>query len=114
MSYATLEQFYFRVKPTGTPTAEYDAAAQQALDAASEAITTYLGWDELETPPVPTSDQEALLAIVNLDVAQEFFRAPLFGAVSQGAELAPVIVARDSFERHRRKLAPLKTSWGIA
>lgn len=114
MSYATLEQFYFRVKPQGTPSTEYAEAAQQALDAASEAITTYLGWDELETPPTPTADQEALLAIVNLDVAQEYFRAPLFGALNQGPELAPVLVARDSFERHRRKLAPLKTSWGVA
>lgn len=57
--------------------------------------------------------------LVNLDRAAEHWRSPAYGALQQGADAAPVLVGRDSFERHRAKLSRLKGlnasgSWGIA
>ncbi len=60
----------------------------------------------------------ALASEVNLERAAEHWaqlKSP-FGFVGLGgAELgAPAVAARDSWDRHAFKLAPLKESWGIA
>jgi hypothetical protein len=53
---------------------------------------------------------------VNLERAVEHWRqqeSP-FGLIGLGAELPAERTARDSWERHAHKLAPLKGQWGLA
>ena len=111
MAYATLEEFLRRMR-IDNPTPEASAAAQQALDAAAQEIDSYLSWST--TPPTLSTDQQALVAIVNLDRAGEHWRFTPYGALNTGPDLPPVLTARDSWYRHARKLASLKTSWGVA
>lgn len=113
MAYATIEEFTRRLQ-LQSPSSEALAAAQQALDAATQEIDSYLSVAALETPPSWTDEQLALLVIVNLDRAGEHWRYTPYGALNQGPDLPPVLTARDSWYRHARKLASLKTSWGIA
>lgn len=93
--------------------------AQRCLDAATGEIDAYLDW-AAQPPSPPLSDEAtALLVLVNLDRAAEHWRSPAYGALQQGVDAAPLLVGRDSFERHRAKLASLKGanpvgSWGIA
>lgn len=110
MSYATVEEFTRRLQ-LQSPSQEALDAAQQALDAATQEIDSYLGY-----PPLPTltDEQLALLVTVNLDRAGEHWRYTPYGALNQGPDLPAVLTARDSWYRHARKLASLKTSWGVA
>ena len=58
----------------------------------------------------------ALAVGVNLDRAVEHWQqheSP-FGIIGLGAESIAVHTARDSWDRHAHKLAPLKTTYGIA
>lgn len=110
MSYATVEEFMQRLSIT-TPTADQLERGQQALNAATQEIDAYLDW--LEDPPVLTDDQAALVVTVNLDRAGEHWRYTPYGALNQGPDLPPVLTARDSWYRHTRKLASLKTNWGV-
>jgi hypothetical protein len=58
----------------------------------------------------------ALAAEVNLERAVEHWRqqeSP-FGIIGLGAEFGATHTARDSWERHAHKLAPLKGQWGLA
>ena len=60
--------------------------------------------------------QLSLAAEVNLERAVEHWRqqeAP-FGLIGLGPELPAERTARDSWDRHAHKLAPLKAQWGIA
>ena len=53
---------------------------------------------------------------VNLERAVEHWRqqeSP-FGLVGLGPEMGSSFTARDSWERHAHKLAPLKDQWGLA
>lgn len=112
MAYATVDELARRLG-LATPTADQLAQAQQALDAAAGEIDTHLGWDT--TPPGElTTQEQALVAIVNVDRAAEHWRLTPFGALGQGPELPPVLTARDSWYRHARKLASLARSWGVA
>lgn len=112
MAYASIDEFVRRLR-LESPTPAALAAAQQALDAATGEIDAYLGWNI--TPPAPlTTEQEALVVVVNLDRAAEHWRFTPYGALNTGPDLPPVFTARDSWYRHARKLAPLKSSWGIA
>jgi hypothetical protein len=86
--------------------------AQSALDAAAFEIDSYLGWI-INGPPALTPGQTAIVEQVNYDRAQEHWRNPAFGALGQGADLAPVLVARNSWYRHGVKLLPLKGAWGV-
>jgi hypothetical protein len=57
-----------------------------------------------------------LVVEVNLERAVEHWRqqeSP-FGLIGLGAELPAERTARDSWERHAHKLAPLKQQWGLA
>lgn len=112
MSYATVDQLVRRLG-LATPTASQLDMAQLCLDAATQEIDSHLGWQELG-PPVLTGEQVALVTIVNTDRAAEHWRLTPYGALNQGAELPPVLTARDSFYRHARKLASLQHAWGIA
>jgi hypothetical protein len=56
----------------------------------------------------------ALAVEVNLERAVEHWRqqeSP-FGVIGLN-ETVPIMTARDSWDRHANKLAPLKSSWGI-
>lgn len=103
-----------RVLKIRTPSDEQEAAMRRVLTAAAGEIsaeidlsaTTYLeGW------------QLALVSEVNLERAVEHWRqqeAP-FGLIGLGGELGVAErTARDSWERHAHKLAPLKDQWGLA
>jgi len=111
MAYATLDEFK-RVMRLDNPTPEAEAAAQRCLDAAFHEIRAYLSW--LDTVPTLGDDELALLATTNIDRAAEHWRLTPYGALNTGADLPPVLTARDSWYRHARKLAPLKTSWGAS
>lgn len=112
MAYATTEEFLRRLR-IDSPSPAQEDAAQSALDAATQEIDAYLDW--IANPPTetPTDEQAALLAIVNIDRASEHWRLTPYGALNTGPDLPPVLTARDSFYRHARKLASLKTSWGV-
>ena len=112
MAYATTDELLRRIR-ISDPTPEQEAQAQQALDAATLEIDSYLTDAEGAVPSFAGADL-ALLAIVNIERAAEHWRVLPFGALNTGADLPPVLTARDSFYRHARKLQPLKTSWGLA
>lgn len=112
MSYATVDELARRLG-LASPTAAQITQAQEALDAAAHEIDAHLGW--LTTGPGALSvGQAALLAVVNIDRAAEHWRLTPYGALNQGPELPAVLTARDSFNRHARKLASLETRWGVA
>jgi len=111
MAYATLDEFK-RVMRLDNPSADAEAAAQRCLDAAFQEIRAYLSWSE--TAPSLDDDQLALLTTTNIDRAAEHWRLTPYGALNTGPELPPVLTARDSWYRHARKLASLKSSWGAA
>lgn len=94
------------------PDATTIAALDRVLLAASGEVLNEIGADEL------SGWQAALAAEVTLERAAEHWaqlKSP-FGFVGLGGlEMgAPAVAARDSFDRHAYKLAPLKTTWGIA
>jgi hypothetical protein len=97
-----------------SPTAAQQEAMQRVLDAAAEEIDWELGYDAVESPaPDPPPP---LVVEVNLERAVEHWQqgqSP-FGIIGLGAESVPVVAARDSWYRHARKLAPLKTAYGVA
>ena len=111
MSYATLDEFVRRLR-LESPSTEALEAAQQALDAATQEIDAYLS-DVDGVLPTFAGDELALVTIVNLDRAGEHWRYTPYGALNTGPDLPPVLTARDSWYRHARKLASLKTSWGV-
>ena len=61
--------------------------------------------------PYPT-----LVVQVNLERAVEHWQQQeaAFGIIGLGADSLDVHTARDTWDRHAHKLAPLKDSWGLA
>jgi hypothetical protein len=114
MAYADTEEL-LRILNIRNPTGEQQDAADRVLDAAAGEIDAEIELDEgheLEAWEI------ALATEVNLERAVEHWRqqeAP-FGLIGLGTEFggATERTARDSWERHAHKLAPLKRSWGIA
>jgi hypothetical protein len=80
------------------------------LTAAAEEIDAELGRATPFDDPAP-----ALVVQVNLERAVEHWHArPVgFGVIGLDTE-APVRLARDTWDRHAHKLAPLKETWGLA
>ena len=109
MSYAAVDDLVRRLGLSGPSAAQLDQA-QDCLDAATYEIDSHLGWTTTGAPTDLTTEQKALLSIVNIDRAAEHWRLTPFGALGQGPELPAVLTARDSFYRHARKLASLETS----
>ncbi len=112
MAYADAEQLGALLKVSAT---SREVDLNRALDAAALEIDSELG----RSVPFDTSSdpQElALLAEVNLERAVEHWSQSMspFGVIGLGSETGPVVTARDSWERHARKLSPLKESFGIA
>lgn len=109
-AYTTVEELA-RVLTLRQYTVAQGTAMQRVLDTAageidSELGTTYLG-GTIGTP--------ALVAQVNLERAVEHWQqqeSP-FGVLGLG-EAVPTMTAKDTWDRHAFKLAPLKQTWGLA
>lgn len=112
MAYASVEELgmLLRIDSPSTLQAE---AMQRALDEAAQEIDWELGYSAENPAPDPAPP---LVAGVNLDRAVEHWRQSYspFGVIGVGGETEPVITARNSWYRHKLKLAPLKTARGIA
>ncbi len=93
-------------------TPDQGTAMQVCLDAAAYGINSECngsGTIEFGTP------YPALAVLTSLDVAVEFWQqseSP-FGIIGLGAETLAV-TSKDTWDRHRFKLVPLKTTWGVA
>ncbi len=95
------------------PTAAQTEAMQRVLDAAAAEIDWELDYNETTPAPAPPPP---LVVQVNLARAVELWKEAWtgFGIVPLGPDVLPVVTARDSWHRHARTLAPLKTAWGVA
>lgn len=87
-------------------------ALERVLAAASAEIDAELG----RGAPYSESDVPDLVTEVALERAVEHWqqmKTP-FGILGLGADTTATYTARDSWDRHAHKLAPLKAAWGIA
>lgn len=109
-SYATVDDFFKSIQ-IKNPSPWETTQAERVLIAAAGEINSEIG--------LPESDalagwQYQLAAEVNLERANEHWQQVKagFGIVGLDQGL-PMLTARDSWERHAHKLAPLKVSWGV-
>lgn len=104
----------FRILKIRTPSAEQTTAAERVLLAAAGEINSEV---DLASTDSLSGWQIALATEVCLERAVEHWRqqeAP-FGLIPLGGEMGGAErTARDSWERHAHKLAPLKGQWGLA
>ena len=103
-----------RILKIRTPTAEQEVAMERVLETAAGEINSEIDLDD-ETEL--SGWQLSLAAEVNLERAVEHWRQQeaAFGLVAIGGDLGGVErVARDTWDRHANKLAPLKGQWGLA
>lgn len=120
MAYADADELA-RVLKLRSPTPAQQEALDRVLDVAAGEIDSEIGFtlDDDGNQETPLSGwQLALAAEVNLERAVEHWRqqeSP-FGVLGLGTEFGggSERTARDSWERHAHKLAPLKQGWGIA
>ena len=120
MAYADADELA-RILKIRTPTDEQSDALERVLEVAAGEIDAEIGFtlDEAGEQETPLEGWElALAAEVNLERAVEHWRqqeAP-FGLLGIGSEFGGGAerTARDTWERHAHKLAPLKQSWGLA
>jgi hypothetical protein len=112
MAYASVAELQELLR-IPTPTATQSTAMQRVLDAAAQEIDWELGYSTESPAPDPAPP---LVIEVNLERAVEHWRQSYspFGVIAVGPENEPIVAARDSWYRHARKLAPLKTIWGVA
>jgi hypothetical protein len=111
-AYATVDEL-MRILKIRNPSEEQLAAGERVLLAAAGEINSEIDLDDDEGL---AGWQVALAQEVNLERAVEHWRqqeSP-FGLIGLGAELPAERTARDSWERHAHKLAPLKSKFGIA
>jgi hypothetical protein len=112
MAYATTDQLAALLN-LSPPTAAQAEGMQRVLDAAAAEID----WELSYTPELPAPVPPPPLVVqVNLARAVELWKEAWtgFGIVPLGPDVVPVVTARDSWHRHARTLAPLKTVWGVA
>jgi hypothetical protein len=110
--YATVAELA-RILKIRTPSAEQETAMERVLLVAAGEINSEVDLAEDEGL---AGWQLSLAAEVNLERAVEHWRqqeSP-FGLIGLGPELPAERTARDSWERHAHKLAPLKSQWGLA
>ena len=111
--YATVDELA-RILKIRTPSAEQTAAMERVLLAAAGEIDAEV--DRSDEQGGLSGWELSLAAEVNLERAVEHWRqqeAP-FGLIGLGPELPAERTARDSWDRHAHKLAPLKGQWGLA
>jgi hypothetical protein len=106
IAYATVEELagILRVSTTGR-----EDALRRVLEAAAAEIDAELGLAE------PYGAAPPLVTEVNLERAVEHWQQQQspFAVLGLGGDFGPITVARDTWDRHAHKLAPLKESWGI-
>ena len=110
--YTTVEELA-RILKIRTPSAEQTTAMERVLLVAAGEINAEI---DLPADDGLAGWELSLAAEVNLERAVEHWRqqeAP-FGLIGLGPELPAERTARDSWDRHAHKLAPLKAQWGIA
>lgn len=107
-AYAPVDEL-FRVLKIRAPSVAQTTAGQRVLDTAALEIDSELGLT------APYADPPALVVEVNLERAVEHWsqQESPFGIIGLG-EATQIYTARDSWDRHALKLAPLKMSWGCA
>lgn len=91
------------------------AALLRVLESAAQEIDDEIGTADINGNSLPYGSPPSLVQEVNLERAVEHWQqgqSP-FGIIGLG-DGASVYTARDSWDRHAHKLAPLKASWGIA
>jgi hypothetical protein len=111
--YATVTEL-MRILKLRAPTADQLAAGNRVLTAAAGEINAEIG---LGTTAGLAGWQLALVEEVNLERGVEHWQQQeaAFGIIGLGgAEGFSVRTARDSWDRHAHKLAPLKDTWGLA
>lgn len=110
--YATIDELA-RILKIRTPSEEQEVAMDRVLRAAAREINSEV---DFEDDTQLEGNERAIAEEVNLERAVEHWRqqeSP-FGLVGLGPELGSSFTARDSWERHAHKLAPLKRQWGLA
>lgn len=113
MAYATVDELAALLNLSPPTVAQADGM-QRVLDAAAAEIDWELAYDPVENPaPVPPPP---LVVQVNLARGVELWKEAWtgFGIVPLGPDVLPVVTGRNSWHRHARTLAPLKTVWGVA
>ena len=130
MAYTDVDELA-RVLSIRSPTGAQGTAMQRVLDTAAGEINREIGtaWSDASLASFPFAGSfdpsgayidvpdplaGALIVEVNLERAVEHWKqseSP-FGIVGLG-DTVPIVSARDSWDRHAHKLAPLKRSWGI-
>lgn len=113
VAYADVDELA-RILKLRDPSDAQQASMARVLEVAAGEINAEIGLVDSEL----SGWQLHLAAEVNLERAVEHWRqmeAP-FGLIGIGTEFGGGAerVARDSWDRHAHKLAPLKESWGIA
>lgn len=111
-AYATVLELA-RILKIRTPSAEQTVAMERVLLVAAGEINSEI---DLADDDSLSGWERALAAEVNLERAVEHWRqqeSP-FGLIGLGPEMPAERTARDSWERHAHKLAPLKGQWGLA
>jgi len=91
------------------------AALRRVLESAAQEIDSEIGTADISGMALPYGAPPALVSEVSLERAVEHWKqmqAP-YGVVGFGDDVA-MYIARDTWDRHALKLAPLKGSWGLA
>lgn len=122
MGYATVEELA-RVLRLRQPSEAQATAMQRVLDTSTGEVNREVGtaWDTADlaswpdSPDLPDPLAAALVTEVTLERAVEHWQqqeSP-FGVIGLG-ESVPTVTAKDTWDRHANKLAPMKRSWGLA
>jgi hypothetical protein len=113
MAYLTTTQLAALLK-IRDPSAEQLVALERVIDATTVEIDAEM--DRASDATALTADQTALIEEVALERATEHWMAQSspFGLLSVGVDVPAERTARNSWERHAEKLAPLKNQWGLA
>jgi hypothetical protein len=114
LPYATTADLQ-RVLAKPAPTALEADAMDRVLNEGAREIDWELSYDPVDNPAPTTGPDFDILEEVNLARAVELWNMEFrpFLLVPVGPDQVPIMGARDSWYRHRLRLLPLKTSWGI-
>lgn len=110
--YATVEELATILRVSATTR---HAALLRVLESAAMEIDSEIGTADVNGTSLPYGSPPAIVTEVNLERAVEHWQQVQhpYGIVGLGDDTA-VYTARDTWDRHAHKLAPLKFSWGLA